>query len=66
MQLVKTLINNELNFPQSSVLPQRIKEVPYVIVADDAFPLTQRIMKPYPQRGLSHECRIFNYRLSRA
>ena len=37
-----------------------------MIVGDDAFPLKENIMKPYPFRSLSHEKRIFNYRLSRA
>lgn len=42
------------------------KEVPYVVVADDAFSLSDHLMKPYPQRGLTHDNKIFNYRLSRA
>jgi hypothetical protein len=43
------------------------KKLPFVIiVADDAFPITNRIMKPYPKRGLSYSQKIFNYRLSRA
>ena len=39
---------------------------PYVIIADDAFPLMQYILKPYSQTGLTRKRRIFNYRLSRA
>lgn len=35
-------------------------------VADDAFPLTSRIMKSYPSRALSYLEEVFNYRLSRA
>lgn len=38
----------------------------FVFVADEAFALHEHIMKPYAQRGLTHEKRIFNYRLSRA
>ena len=33
---------------------------------DDGFPLQNNIMKPYSQRNLSEEKRIYNYRLSRA
>lgn len=40
--------------------------VPYVIVADDAFTLTENMLKPYSKRNLTVEERIFNYRLSRA
>ncbi|KAK4875480.1 hypothetical protein RN001_011902 [Aquatica leii] len=36
------------------------------MIADDAFALMENLMKPYPQRHLSHEQRIYNYRLSRA
>ncbi|XP_063788473.1 uncharacterized protein LOC134943713 [Pseudophryne corroboree] len=38
----------------------------FVFVADEAFALLEHIMKPYPQRVLNHDRRIFNYRLSRA
>lgn len=44
-------------------------ETPFFFIADDAFPLNRRIMKPYkPKRNstLSNEERVFNYRLSRA
>ena len=40
--------------------------MPFVIVADDAFPLKQYIRKPYSQVGLTRQKRIYNYRLSRA
>ena len=39
--------------------------LPFVIVADDAFPLKTNLLKPYAFRGLTRENRIFNYRLSR-
>ncbi|KAJ8896032.1 hypothetical protein PR048_001373 [Dryococelus australis] len=53
--------------PPSKPLPQMGKDIPYVFVADKAFPLTETIMKPYAgvhPKGSSE--RIFNFRLSRA
>ncbi|XP_035228655.1 protein ALP1-like [Stegodyphus dumicola] len=64
---LKSLVErDELFLPAPNTLPGTDVNVPYVIVADDAFPLTQYIMKPYPGRHLTKEKRIFNYRLSRA
>ncbi|KAB0805427.1 hypothetical protein PPYR_02397 [Photinus pyralis] len=65
-KLSKALQDNTLNLPQPKLLPGMEHPMPYVIVADDAFPLATNLMKPYPERGLTKECRIFNYRLSRA
>ena len=41
-------------------------QIPHYFVGDDEFALAPNMMKPYPQRGLMEEQRIFNYRLSRA
>ncbi|KAF0755153.1 protein ANTAGONIST OF LIKE HETEROCHROMATIN PROTEIN 1-like, partial [Aphis craccivora] len=52
--------------PEPDYLPGISDKFPYVFVADDAFPLSNNLMKPYPHRNLSQEKRIFNYRLLRA
>lgn len=59
----KALALGSLNLPDNA----RINGVklPFFFVADDAFPLHSRIMKPYvPKRGctLTDKERIFNYR----
>lgn len=57
-----------LNLPDPKPWPQAEAhgDKPYVIVADDAFAMTTYLLKPYCQRQLNHQQRIFNYRLSRA
>ncbi|XP_031351826.1 putative nuclease HARBI1 [Photinus pyralis] len=63
--LYRALENNSLNIPLDKPLPGMQRAVPYVILADAAFPLKKNILKPYPFRGLTEEQAIFNYRLSR-
>ena len=63
----RALANNELRIPESATLPNSAKNAPFVFVYDDAFPLTEHLMKPYAEQvGLTRERNIFNYRLSRA
>ena len=72
-------MRNIVNLPNSRQLPElsslndsflvesgRESEVPYIIVADDAFPLTTYCMKPYSSQKLSDSKQIFGCRLSRA
>lgn len=63
-KLSGALQNNTLNLLPSEMLPGMNQPLPYVIVADDAFPLLNNLMKPYPERRLSQECKIYNYRLN--
>ncbi len=60
------LESKTLNIPLSEHFPDENIHIPYMIVADDAFPLKDYIQKPFGQLGLTSEKRIFNYRLSRA
>ena len=41
------------------------KNLPYVLLGDDIFPLKPWLLKPYPGRHLDESRRVFNYRLSR-
>lgn len=66
-QLHKDLKSTKLNFPMPTCLPGTTTEVPFVLLGDQAFALTDNTMKPYS--GLhpkGSKERIFNYRLSRA
>ena len=60
------LYNGSLSLPEDTYLPNTDKKCPYVITADDAFPLGCHVMKPFGGKYLEHQKQIFNYRLSRA
>uniref|UniRef100_UPI003AAFE7A5 uncharacterized protein n=1 Tax=Centroberyx gerrardi TaxID=166262 RepID=UPI003AAFE7A5 len=55
-----------LNVPRPEPLPDTNITMPYAFIGDEAFPLRNDLVKPYPYRNLDHGQRIFNYRLSRA
>lgn len=63
----KSLNNNQLHLPEEQIdLPNcNLKTYTY-FVADDAFKLSKRIMKPYSSKNLEYKQKICNYRLSRA
>lgn len=66
-KLSEALETNALNFPSASTLPGTTVTSPFLIVADDAFPMKTYMLKPYPGRLYDdRQSRIFNYRLSRA
>lgn len=61
------LESNELKLPKPCNVTENFEKVPYVFVADDAFPLTINIMKPFRQAQLDSASKeIYNYRISRA
>ena len=64
--LYAALENNTLHLPNRKALPGQSQPMPYTIVADDAFPLKDYLLKPYSLSGLTIQNRVFNYRLSRA
>lgn len=61
------LIKKELNIPENSSFPEGEElKLPFVIVGDEAFGLSQNLMRPYGGKHLSTQKKVFNYRLSRA
>lgn len=63
----KCLDDNTMHLPRPSPLPGRNTCTPFVFVADDAFPLSNNVMKPFPgAQDKGSPKRVFNYRLSRA
>ncbi|CAH2003785.1 unnamed protein product [Acanthoscelides obtectus] len=62
--LFRKLEEDTLHIPK----PEKVAEttLPYVLVGDEAFGLTNNLMRPYPAKNLTEKRRNFNYRLSRA
>ena len=63
--LGRGLVEGSLDLP-----PPPEDGLSYVVLGDEAFPLRNNIMRPFPGRGMTAETRyrrlVFNYRLSRA
>lgn len=57
-----------MHLPQPRPLPneQNGQPVPFVFMVDEAFALGEHILRPFPEKNLTHEKKVFNYRLSRA
>lgn len=66
-KLFRKIEDRSLNIPAPKSLPERTLKLPFVFVADSAFPLTENIMKPYSGYHSKDSAeRAYNYRLSRA
>lgn len=64
--LGQKLNSNDLNLPDPAAVEAGGPSLPYVFVADEAFPLKENLLRPYPGRQIPERQRLFNYRLSRA
>jgi len=58
------LLQNKLNLLDDSCLPNEENSLPFSLyfVANEAFPLLENVMGPFPRRSLTNTRRIFNYR----
>ena len=63
--LGKAIASNSLHFPADAGLPGA-DQLPYVIIGDEAFPLQEHLLRPFPGTGCQKNKQIYNYRLSRA
>ncbi len=64
--LKQAMEENLLHMPPPDCLPNDNVVLPYFLIGDEAFGLRTWFMKPYPSARLTHDERIYNYRLSRA
>jgi len=64
----RRLESNQLGIPGSRPLPnyENGKCMPFVIMGDESFALSEHALRPYPNRNLKAQQRIYNYRLTRA
>ena len=63
--LLRAIENREIGLPEPRALPYRLEKFPFVILGDDTFALKNYMTKPFPQRNLTIEKIIYNYRRSR-
>jgi len=66
-QLGQKMERDELSFPPAEPLNGREKDVSYFFVGDEAFALSENLMKPFAGMHRKHSSqRVFNYRICRA
>jgi hypothetical protein len=65
--IYEKLVNKELQIPDNCpISTTNVTPMPHVFVGDEAFPVLENLMCPYPSNNLSAEKKILNYRLSHA
>lgn len=64
----KKFLGNDFNVPSGRRLPNENdgRIIPFYVVADDAFGLSNNVLRPYAKKNLSYPKQIFNYRHTRA
>jgi hypothetical protein len=51
--LAKKLKKQTLQLPLPAMLPNVVDPLPYIFVGDEAFPLSENLMRPYPKRNVT-------------
>ncbi|XP_039763959.1 protein ALP1-like [Pararge aegeria] len=65
-KLYDLIMTRKLPIPVPKPLPGSQNETPFVFVGDEAFSISNNVMRPYSGKHLSVQQRVYNYRLSRA
>lgn len=58
----RRLQNQTLNLPKPMDCDENLN---FIFIGYEAFTLEENVLKPFPQKSLNYERRIYNYRLSR-
>lgn len=64
--LGRAIVNNEVRWPAPQPLPQSNIQLNFFLIGDEAFPISEHMMRPYSGSGLSHDKEYFNKKLSGA
>ncbi|XP_008182845.1 uncharacterized protein LOC103309362 [Acyrthosiphon pisum] len=60
-----TKINNgDITLPPPKPLPNTTEPLPYMIIGDSAFGISNKVLRPYARSNLTTKKKIFNYRMS--
>lgn len=63
--LYKCLSTGRLQLPPEQIVPEKDMKLPFVIIADDAYPLLPYLIKPFNGNNISEKQHNYNKRLSR-
>ena len=58
----KELRRGALHIPQAAPVAGDPTPIPYFLVGDGAFPLSESMLKPFPGHNLTMDLLVFNYR----
>lgn len=65
-EMYNLLESNQLNIPEDDFLPGTDIKMPFVFLADEAYPISVHVLTPYKSDSLNAETATFNARHSRA
>lgn len=60
------IASGDIKFPEPEMLPNTNVQAPFIMLADEAYPLLPHLMTPYKRNTLTPRRKNFNNRLSRA